>query len=76
MFSKTAIREWVVAALGLLVTLGVDLPVDQIVALFDQIWTDGAGLIAMIWAAVGLWLRKLTSSPVAGGIKGFLGFKK
>ncbi len=73
MFSRTAIREWLVAVLGLLVTLGVDLPVEEVVALFDNVWTHGAGLIALVWSAVGLWLRKVTARPLSDGFKVVVG---
>lgn len=74
-FSKTAIREWVLAALGFAVMVGIDLPVDQLMDMFDTAWTNGEGFVLMLWAALGLWLRKLTDSPMAQGIKGFFGVK-
>ena len=74
-FSKTALKEWFVAILGLLTAIGVDLPVDDLAAQFDMAVEALWGVIAMIVAAVGLWLRSITSSPVVSGFKGLLGVK-
>lgn len=75
-FSRTAIVGWIVTVLGFLGLVGLDLPVDQIERLLNSITEDALELYMLISGPVMLWLRKVTSSPVAKGVKGLLGMKE
>lgn len=73
--SRTAIIAWIMGIVGLLGTLGVDLPADTIETLLNSVSDDALELYMIISGAVMMWLRKITDSPVAKGISGWLGLK-
>lgn len=75
-FSRTAVVGWIVTVLGLLSVVGLDLPVDKIETLLNSITGDAMELYMLISGPVMLWLRKITKSPVAKGVRGFLGLKE
>lgn len=64
------------AVLGLLGTIGVDLPLDAIETLLTTVFDSALEAYSLILGAVVLWLRKITDSPLAKGFKGFLGVKE
>jgi hypothetical protein len=74
--SRTAIFAWIMTVLGLLGTIGVDLPTDQIQLLLERITDDVIALFMLIVGPITLWLRAITSSPLASGLMGLLGKKK
>lgn len=75
-FSKTAILGWLMTIVGFLGIIGVDFPVDQIETLLSRITDDILELWLLISGPVALWMRKITNSPVAAGILGWLGLKE
>ena len=79
-FSRASVNQWVVAILGLLTTIGVDLPVEEVAGLVDAVFSDievtvqkVVGIFMTVSAAVTLWYRKIASGPLANGIAGFFG---
>ena len=74
--SKTVITSWVAILSGILGSLGVDFPVDKIQAISQAAFGDPMEGYLVIFGVIMLFLRKYTSGPVAGGIKGLLGARK
>lgn len=74
--SRTAIVAWIMTLVGLLGLVGIDLPVEQIEELLGRITDDVLELYMLISGPLFLWLRKITSSPLAQGIQGWLGFRE
>jgi hypothetical protein len=68
--SKTMIVAWITALLGFLGSLGIDIP--QTAA--DNMIGGVDGLFVVI-GAVMIWLRMITDSPLAKGLRGLFGLK-
>jgi len=73
--SKTMIVNYIMMAVGFLAVIGVDLPADQVETLLNSISDDALALFMLVSGALGAWLRKITDSPLADGVKGLLGLK-
>lgn len=74
--SKTAVLGWAMTIVGGLGLLGIDFPVDKIEELLGRITDDTLELYILLSGPIALWLRKVTTSPVAQGIWGWLGKKE
>lgn len=74
--SKTVITGWIMAVFGFLGTVGVDLPLDVIETLLNKISGDAMELFTIIAGALMVWLRTVTDSPLAKGLKGWFGAKE
>ena len=55
--------------------VGVDLPADTVETLLNSISDDSIALFMLVSGAIGAWLRKITDSPLADGVRGWLGMK-
>jgi hypothetical protein len=75
MFSRQSFIAWIAAAIGLANVIGITIDGESVIAAFETAWDAGAGLYGLIVAPIMLWLRKITDSPVAQGIKGLLGMR-
>ena len=73
--SKTAIVAFIMIGLGFLSTIGVDLPLETIETLLTSITDNAFEVFSILYGAITLWLRKITDSPLADGVRGWLGFK-
>ena len=73
--SKTAIVAFIMIGLGFLSTIGVDLPLETIETLLTSITDNAFEVFSILYGAITLWLRKITDSPLADGVRGWFGFK-
>lgn len=70
--SRTQLIGWIMTVVGLMGTFGIDLPVETIEKLLSSITGDSLELFMVLAGAVTVWLRKITDSPAAKGIKGLV----
>ena len=74
--SRQMMVSYIMIALGIANQLGFEFPLDAIQALLNSISEDTAGLVAILAGAGGVGLRKITSTPLAQGMNGWLGKKE
>ncbi len=74
--SRTAVVGWGMTLVGFLGLIGIDLPVDTIEALLTSITEDAMALWLAVSGPVAVWFRTITDSPVAAGLKGWLGLRE
>lgn len=74
--SRTMIVSYIMAAVGFLGLIGVDLPADTIETLLNSVTDDALELFMIISAGIMGFLRTITSSPLVKGVGGLLGKKE
>ena len=80
--SKQVVIGWLMSAIGVLGTLGVDLPADAFLDLINTLFSDAQDIAgkalscaSILAGALMIGLRKINVGQLAAGVRGLLGEK-